>query len=93
MPIPAGAIDVGAWYDLDAEPARYFTGMRRVIARDNKDHDTLVLVDGTQWADGRIERIISMDDDNLTVEQARTLAAALIEAADEVDRWAEQHRG
>ena len=88
VPIPGGAIDVADWYDLDAEPARYFTGTRRVIARDNRDHDTLVLVDGTQWADGRIERLISVDDDNVTVEQARQIAAALVEAADEVNRWA-----
>jgi hypothetical protein len=85
VPIPGGAIDVADWYDLDTEPARYFTGMRRVIARDNRDHDTQVLVDGTQWADGRIERIISVDDDNLTVGQARQIAAALNEAAEEVD--------
>ncbi len=85
-PIPAGAIDVADWYDLHAEPARYFTGKLRVIPRDNRDHDTLVLVDGTQWANGRIERLISVDDDNLTVGQARQLAAALLEAADEVDR-------
>jgi hypothetical protein len=90
-PIPAGATRVYDWYDLDTEPARYFAGPRRVIARHKRNH-TLVLVDGTQWADGRIERIISLDDDNLTVDQARQLAAALLEAADEVDRWASSDR-
>jgi len=64
--------------------------MRRFIARDNREQDTPVLVDGTQWSDGRIERRISVDDDDLTVEQARQVAAALVEAADEVDRWAQR---
>ena len=47
----------------------------------------MVLIDGTQRADGRvIERLISVDDDDLTVEQARQLAAALTAAADEVEQ-------
>ncbi len=42
----------------------------------------------TQWANGKTDWLISLDDDNLTVGQSRQLAAALVEAADEVDRWA-----
>ena len=87
VPLPAGADRIGGWYDVDTStPGRYFAGSLQVIERDNRDNDTLVLVDGTQWADGRIEQIISLDDDDLTVEQARQLAAALTAAADEVEQ-------
>jgi hypothetical protein len=48
----------------------------------------MILVDGTQYCDGRVERIISVDDDDLTVEQARQLAAALTAAADEFEQMA-----
>jgi hypothetical protein len=53
----------------------------------NGGHDTEVLIDGTQHADGRVQRVISIDDDNLTVAQARQLAHALMAAADEIDGW------
>jgi len=71
-------------WDAELE-LRCFDGTSWVVKRDDKDRDTVVLIDGTQWADGRIERSISVDDD-LTVEQARQLAAALTAAADEADQ-------
>ena len=47
----------------------------------------MVLVNCTQWAaDGEVERMISVDGYDLTVEQARQLAAALTAAVDEVER-------
>ncbi len=40
-----------------------------------------------QFNDGRIERhVLVYEADDLTAEQARQLGAALIEAADEVER-------
>jgi hypothetical protein len=48
-----------------------------------------VYIDGTQFPDGHAERNVTVHqldaDDPLTVEQARRLAQALIEAADEAE--------
>jgi hypothetical protein len=42
---------------------------------------------GVQFNDGRIERhVLVYEADDLTAEQARQLGAALIEAADELER-------
>jgi hypothetical protein len=48
-----------------------------------------IMVDGTQWADGTVERCLTVHgvdcDDNMPTDTARKIAAALIEAADEID--------
>ena len=56
---------------------------------------TTVQATAVQFADGRIDDgsvheppRVYLGDDGLTSAQARELAAALIETADEVDRWA-----
>jgi hypothetical protein len=56
---------------------------------------TEVQASAIQFADGRIDDgsvheapHVYLGDDALTSTQARELAAALIETADEVDRWA-----
>jgi hypothetical protein len=83
LPVPAGAAHV---YDWDKGGTRYFTGTsRRVVERGDRGRDTIVAIDGTQFSDGQIERVISVDGENLTVEQARRFAAALTAAADEMD--------
>ena len=60
---------------------------RLVTGRDDKHDDVTVYIYGTQFPDGHTERNITVHqlhaDDPLTVEQARRLAQALIEAADE----------
>jgi hypothetical protein len=62
------------------------------------DHTT-VQATALQYADGRIDDgsgheppHVYLGDDALTSVQARELAAALIETADEVDRWAQRDR-
>jgi hypothetical protein len=90
LPLPAGSITVYHWYDTDTpEPGRYFRGGSWVIERDNRDTDMCLQVDGVQRHDGTVERLVVLDDDDLTVDQARQLAAALIAACDEVDKMAE----
>jgi hypothetical protein len=90
VPHPAGATHVGEWdpFATTATTSRYFTGSSWVVNRPDRDSDTLVLVDGTQHADGRIDRLVSLDDDDLTSELARQLGEALIAAADEVEQMA-----
>ena len=74
-----------------------FGELRNIDARSNY---TTVQATAVQFADGRIDdgRVhepprVYLGDDALTSAQARELAALLVESADEVDRWAEQHRG
>ena len=101
VPFPAGATQVHDWYDPDGrigEPApvefrpdvrRSFQGSSWVVERPDQDRDVHVLIDGEQLADGRVaERVITLDDDSLTPQLARQLAAALIAAADEADQMA-----
>ena len=46
------------------------------------------MLTGNQWSDGRVETGITVyaDDDWMTAAEARKLAAALLNAADELDR-------
>jgi hypothetical protein len=83
LPVPAGAT-ADDWCDLtdiDGDMARALTWSR---------HDTDkvgVAVDGWQSADGTVERCVSLydADKELTAADARRLAAALLNAADELD--------
>jgi hypothetical protein len=57
------------------------------------DHAVRVYSLGSQGIDGRISGLVVVADGedrgfDLNSDQARELAAALLEAADEVDRWA-----
>jgi hypothetical protein len=87
IPPPAGALTVYEWEDprpfSDALPNRYFVGTRRRVGR------VEILIDGTQWADGKVELSLTVhgvdDDRNVPTDTARKIAAALIEAADELD--------
>jgi hypothetical protein len=92
-PTPAGAIRVDDWTDLGTEWAhRYFEGPRRGTSRHRDSGDVQVFVAGHQHRDGSVSREIVVglprNDDAVTGAQARELAAMLIEAADEIDRWA-----
>ena len=48
-----------------------------------------IMLDGAQWADGTVERCLTVhgvdDDKNMPTDTARKIAAALTEAADEID--------
>jgi hypothetical protein len=88
VPHPAGATAVHEWdpYADTATTTRYFRGGSWVIERADRAIDMCLQVDGIQHADGRVERFVVLDDDNMTAALARRLAAALVEAADEVER-------
>ena len=110
--LPAGADDVDEWADPDTSAAyRVFQACRHVIPAVPADRhgsrpwseDIEVCVSGTQNGDGRIERQIIVNqlhpDNPITIEQARQLAAALLEAtraaeaADEIDGLAPTRTG
>ena len=91
VPLPAGAVKVHEWDDRNEQVGafRYFTGTSRVVDRDDRDDDIDVLIEGTQYPDGSVDRLIgihSLDDGPLTIGQARQLARALIAAADETEQ-------
>jgi hypothetical protein len=101
VPDPAGALNVSDWSDWDTDAAiRYFSGRRWVIDVDNPGEAIHVVADGMQLSNGHIDRAITLSSSNtsrgwgpmnwntITPQQARQFAAALIDAADEVDRWA-----
>ncbi|MDT5333406.1 MAG: hypothetical protein QOF31_4703 [Mycobacterium sp.] len=92
VPIPAGARP-DTWQDDSPQSYRALLGTVRGI--DGLDID-LVCVQPTalQFSDWRIDDgsvheppHVYLRDDALTSAQARALAATLIEAANEVDRW------
>jgi hypothetical protein len=96
VPIPAGVAKTDEWQDDTPMPFRVLFGERR-----NTDGVKFTTVQATavQYSDGRIDDgsvyeapHVYLGDDALTSVQARELAAALIETADEVDRWAQRDR-
>jgi hypothetical protein len=94
VPIPAGVDRADDWQDDAPLPYRILIGELRAI--DGLDVD-LVSVQATavQYTDGRIDDgsvheppHVYLGDDALTSTQARALATALLETANEVDGWA-----
>jgi hypothetical protein len=90
VPVPAGA-EADVWQDDVPQPYRILFGVLR-----NTDGVEYATVQATavQYADGRIDDgsvheppSVYLGDDALSGSQARALAAALIETADEVDGW------
>jgi hypothetical protein len=85
LPVPAGAT-ADDWCDLPAVDG----GMARALTCSGHDPDKGgSAVDGWQNTDGRVDRGISLydaQDKELTAADARRLAAALLNAADELDR-------
>ena len=76
-------------------PYRILSGELRNI--DGGSNYTTVQATAVQFTDGRIDDggvheapHVDLGDDALTSAQARALAALLVEAADEVDRWAKR---
>ena len=71
------------WEERDGDRfGRMFTVSRADVA------DTGVEICGVQYDDGRIERAILLTDapEDITAAEARALAAALLAAADDLDR-------
>jgi hypothetical protein len=94
LPSPPGAVDVGDWIspsddDDDPRPVRYFTGNQWATEPDDGQTIT-VKVSGAQYGDGSMQRQVCIesiaDPVFLTAEQAHRAAAALVDAADEVDQ-------
>ena len=87
VPLPAGADDVG---DFDCDGYRDIYGVDRTVT----DHAARVYAFGSQAADGRLYDLAVYIADGdaagpiLNSDQARELAAALLEAANELDGWA-----
>jgi hypothetical protein len=84
VPVPAGAVTTYEWDDTHTPtPSRYWSGTRRRVGRAE------ILLDGTQWADGRIDRCLTVygvnTDQNMPADTARKIAAALMQAANELD--------
>ncbi|MDT5066734.1 MAG: hypothetical protein QOK02_2889 [Mycobacterium sp.] len=90
VPHPAGATRVYEWEAPQAtgypQASRYFVGSTSAIEVGDAHHKFIgVRIDGTQYADGRIERVISIDDVNLTLEHASRVGAALLTAVEEIE--------
>ena len=94
VPIPSGVARSDEWQDDTPRPYRLLFGELRNIGGVKF---TTVQATAIQFADGSIDDgsmheppHVYLGDDGLTSVQARELAAALIETADEVDRWAQR---
>jgi hypothetical protein len=93
VPAPAGARP-DTWQEDVPQPYRILLGDVRGIDGRDIDHVS-VQPTAVQFSDGRVDDgsvheppHVYLCDDGLTAMQARDLAALLIAAADEVDRWA-----
>jgi hypothetical protein len=84
LPKPAGSV-AGDWqlFNFPEDTHRVLTWSRHDAA------GVVVAVEGTQYADGRIDRAVVVRpesaDVELTAANARRLAAALLDAADAMD--------
>lgn len=92
LAMPAGAVKMWHWED-DGEGrwSRMFDGTRRGFGLDRTGvaaNRVDVFIDGVQYADGSIVRKINVysDSGELTADEARALATAFVEAADELER-------
>lgn len=94
VPLPAGALEADTWQALDRQPYRVVFG----ASRDVTDHAACVSTSAIQWADGNLDRgvieapglviLSGGESEPFNSDQARELAAALLEAASELDGWA-----
>jgi hypothetical protein len=89
VPLPAGVTAAGGWQPNDALPYRVVLGEDRGVTNHNVVVHTIAIqfADG-RIADGRIKAATVYSGRGLSSTQARELAAALLEAADDLDRWA-----
>jgi hypothetical protein len=84
VPVPTGATTDG-WCEYTGVPGNR---IRFVTWTSRRGGATNVVVDGMQYSDGQVKPQITIcgDDTAVTAPEARALAAALIEAADELER-------
>jgi len=80
---PDGATRVGPWETYEGTGGAQ---SRTVVWTERADG--VIVVDGRQWPDGGIDAAVSMyitDGTPLNAAQARAIAVALLDAADELD--------
>ena len=90
VPLPTGVEAAGGWQLNDRLPYRVVLGEDRGVT----DHNVVVHTVAIQFADGRIadariKAATVYSGRGLSSTQARELAAALLEAADQLDGWIE----
>src|SRR5271166_6435154 len=85
VPLPTGVAAAGSWQPKDPLPYRVVLGEDRGVT----DHNMVVHTVAIQFADGRIKAATVYSGRGLSSTQARELAAALLEAADQLDGWIE----
>lgn len=91
VPLPLGAEADTIWEDDEPHPYRVIYGIPRGVA----GHQLNLQTSAVQYADGSINKSddpprVSLDihcDEGLSSDQARNLAASLLEAANEIDGW------
>ncbi|MGA8332960.1 MAG: DUF6315 family protein [Mycobacterium sp.] len=87
--LPAGAVRWECWEDFDGRHGWHVVLFRRVVT-----DRVRVLLTATQYADGSLGEVeinaYGLEDGGLNNGQARAVATALLEAADEMDGWAKQ---
>lgn len=90
VPLPDGARTVGTWEDVECST----TPWRSVVfaSRQVTDHTARVSANACQYSDGHVDSVgisvAGLDYEDLNSDQARELAAALLEAAEQLDKWA-----
>jgi hypothetical protein len=94
VPVPSGAHTCDDWQDDDHQPYRVILGADRKVT----DHAVTVSPSAVQWLDGTVDDgnveaplvyVFNLGEGNpLNSDQARELAAVLLDAAAEIDRWA-----
>ncbi len=96
LPLPAGAEYADDWQpgDIEFPPYRIVLGAKRGIT----DHALLVSTSAVQWVDGSIEdgskdecpKVWLDQPGDLNSDQARELAALLLELAAQIDGWVQR---
>jgi hypothetical protein len=93
VPLPAGAMSLGDWVADDPHPAwRLIEAPYRGI----DGYQAIVRPEAIQYADGSLDigrdgptvNVHILEDNGMTPQQARALAALIVEAADQADAWA-----
>jgi hypothetical protein len=92
VPLPPGAVAIDDWEGTPL--GRAIQGINRGVT----DSDAIVWTGACQLADGSVATtpaylapVINVElAQDLNSDQARELASALLEAADEVDRWVQR---
>jgi hypothetical protein len=94
VPLPTGADTCDDWQGDDPQPYPVIFGADRKVT----DHALTVSPSAVQWLDGTVDDgnieaplvyVFNLGEGNpLNSDQARELAAVLLDAAAEIDRWA-----